>query len=135
MFIDHKEDTRVALKRIRWNSRRSQPTRVPAYVSATVLAAIMIGAASGATAAAVPTKIAGCDAHGALVAVLPHYQSPFTHQFVVGGQAAAKQCNAKVTTTAPASIDPPTQLRDFQDLLSKGVKAVVTVAYPSNLWI
>lgn len=117
----------------------SKPVGRPYLVAPTlllvVLVAILSTAAAASRQASVPQKIGSCDANGALVAVLPHYQSPFTHQFVVGAQAAAAQCNAKVTSTAPSKIDPPTQLRDFQDLLSRGVKAIVTVAYPANLWI
>jgi ABC-type sugar transport system substrate-binding protein len=90
----------------------------------------------GAATAETEAKIdADCDASGAQVAVIPHFKSPFTQQFIEGGEAAAADCNATVKSAGPDAIDTPVQIRQFNDLVTTGSKAIVTVAYPSNLWV
>ncbi|MGB3909777.1 MAG: substrate-binding domain-containing protein [Pseudolysinimonas sp.] len=77
----------------------------------------------------------GCDVGGAKVAVVPHFQSPFTNQFIVGAQAAADECNAELQAAGPQGIDTPAQIQQFNDLVSTGAEAIVVVAYPSDLWV
>ena len=77
----------------------------------------------------------GCDVGGAQVAVIPHFQSPFTQQFIVGAQAAADECNAELQAAGPQGIDTPAQIQQFNTLVSTGAQAIVLVAFPSDLWV
>lgn len=76
-----------------------------------------------------------CDLGGATVAVIPHFQSPFTQQFIVGARAAADECNAELQAAGPQGIDTPAQIQQFNTLVSSGAKAIVLVAFPSDLWV
>lgn len=76
-----------------------------------------------------------CDVGGEQVAVIPHFNSPFTQQFIEGATAAAEECNASIRSAGPDSIDTPVQIRQFGDLVAAGVKAIVTVAFPADLWV
>jgi len=93
------------------------------------------GSAASATPAPATKTVAACDVEGAKVAVIPHFQSPFTKQFVEGGRSAAAECDAELTSAGPQQIDTPVQIRQFSDLVTTGAKGIVTVAYPSNLWV
>lgn len=107
-----------------------------------IAAASAILFTAGCTSATTPSSSApaaesssGCDVGGAKVAVVPHFQSPFTQQFVLGAQAAADECNAELQAAGPKGIDTPAQIQAFNDLVTTGAKAIVIVAYPSNLWV
>lgn len=105
------------------------------FAGALVGTALTAASCGGSTTTSGTQTTNGCDAKGAQVAVVPHFQSPFTQQFIVGAQAAATECNAKLVSGGPQGIDTPAQITQFKDFVTTGAKAIVVVAYPSALWV
>lgn len=102
-------------------------------IAALVAFAVPVAAANAAGGAAKAT--AGCPAAGTTVAVVTHFQSPFTQSFIDGGKQAAKECGVKFTSASSQAIDPPNEVKIFNDVVATGIKGVVVVAYPADLWV
>lgn len=102
-------------------------------IAAVVAAAVAV--AVGSTAGGAVKAKAGCPSSDTTVAVVTHFQSPFTQAFIDGGKQAAKECGVKLTSASPQAIDPPTQVKIFNDVVATGVKGAVVVAYPADVWV
>jgi ABC-type sugar transport system substrate-binding protein len=68
-------------------------------------------------------------------AALVHFQGPYTQVLIDGARAAAEDCGAQFQDGGPAAFDAQASVGLFQDVMSTGVDAVVTVAYPAELWV
>jgi ABC-type sugar transport system substrate-binding protein/outer membrane murein-binding lipoprotein Lpp len=69
------------------------------------------------------------------VATIVHWQGPYTQLLIDGSQVAADECGAEFQSAGPAGIDPPQHFSIFQDVIATEPNAVVTVAYPADLWV
>jgi ABC-type sugar transport system substrate-binding protein/outer membrane murein-binding lipoprotein Lpp len=75
------------------------------------------------------------DCSGMSVATIVHWQGPYTQLLIDGSQVAAEECGAEFQSAGPAGIDPPQHFSIFQDVIATEPDAVVTVAYPADLWV
>lgn len=69
------------------------------------------------------------------MAVVVHWQGPYTQQIMEGGKAAAQECGGSVQTAGPAAFDTNAQYAAFQELVNAKYNAIVTVGYPAEFWV
>lgn len=84
-----------------------------------------------------PTEFdpAAYDCSGMSAATVVHWQGPYTQLLIDGSQVAAEECGADFQSAGPAALDPPQHFSMFQDVIATEPDAVVTVAYPADLWV
>jgi ribose transport system substrate-binding protein len=98
-----------------------------------VLGAALVAAGCGSSTA---TNVSGAKpCSGTKVGAVVHFRGPYTEEILAGTKAAADECGAGYQDAGPSGIDPPSEIKAFQDLVQTGVKAISTVAYPSDIWV
>ena len=114
--------------------RRPRPHlwAVSVAVAATAVTAAVLATGGGAAPGG---AFAACNSHGMKVAIVMHFQAPFTQEEIDGAKAAAAECKAKLSTAGPQGIDPPTHVKIFRDVVSTKPKAILVTAYPADLWV
>jgi ABC-type sugar transport system substrate-binding protein len=107
--------------------------------------------AAGAALAAVAVLAAGCGgsngssatggssgggaaAQGQTYGLVLHLRIPFTAQIQKGAEDAARQFGATLKVVGPTNLDPPTEVRDFQNLSTTGVKGIAVAAATPEIW-
>jgi ribose transport system substrate-binding protein len=68
------------------------------------------------------------------VALVVHFQSPFTEEMQKGARAAAKELGADLTIAGPSGFDPPQAIAQFNDTIAAGAEGVAMVPYPTDVW-
>lgn len=100
------------------------------------LAAVLLISACGGGSNTNSTGSGGAlSCKGLKVGAVVHFRGPYTEEILAGTKTAADECKASYQDAGPSGIDPPTEIKQFQDLLQTGVKAITTVAYPSDIWV
>lgn len=108
------------------------------------------GLRTAAVAAAMALSVAACgedepaaegggggaatSAKGQSYALVLHLRIPFTRQIEQGAKDAAAAAGAKLTVVGPTNLDPPTEVRDFQNVSTTGVKGIAVAAATPEIW-
>lgn len=100
-----------------------------------VAAALLVSSCGGGSNTNSSTGGGALSCNGLKVGAVVHFRGPYTEEILAGTKAAADECKASYQDAGPSAIDPPTEIKEFQDLMQTGVKAITTVAYPSDIWV
>jgi ribose transport system substrate-binding protein len=73
-------------------------------------------------------------AKGLKLAYVLHFRGDFTKPIIWGAEDAAREFGADIQILAPQQFDPPAQVKMFQDALATGVKGIVTIPSPADIW-
>lgn len=111
-------------------------------LSAVVLAAtvgLTLAACGGDDEAAEPTPAqagttTALTAEGVKVTYVSYYRAPYAQNIADGAELAATEASADFSWVGPAGIDPPAQIKAFQDTVQAGTKGALVGAFPSDLW-
>lgn len=88
-------------------------------------------AATGTAGAAAPGGQAG---RGVKLGMVGLYNAPYPNAMAGGARIAAQEDGASFTQLGPQGLDPNQAVADFQNGVASGMKGILVMAYPGDLW-
>lgn len=96
-----------------------------------IAAALTLAACAGSSTGAGAT---GGSGDGVAFGMVGLYNGPYPSAMAGGAQSATDSVGAEFTQLGPAALDPNKAIADFQNGVASGMKGLLVMAYPGDLW-
>ncbi len=113
-------------------SQSRMPARLAGAVCGLVAAVALASCAS--STAATSGGSGAASGEGVKFGMVGLYNGPYPSAMAGGAKSATDAVGAEFTQLGPAALDPNKAIADFQNGVASGMKGILVMAYPGDLW-